>query len=466
TLFFHAARAENIKKISEFHLEHENGSTLLFLPPDELLKSTVKCDLLLVDEAAALPIFILQKLLQNHSRIVFATTEHGYEGSGRGFSTKFKALLTQNAPSWKEVKLSTPIRYAAHCPVEAWLYQFCLLDAKTPPAAFGKITVAAISQQQLLASEALLRQVFALLVNAHYQTSPNDLLYLLSETPAPILLGAFVGEHLVGIVWAQAEGGLPAPLADEIAQGRRRVKGHLLAQSLAQHTGITELLSTPYWRIVRLAVLASHQQQGVARLLHDELEKLARQNVALLGVSCSAEAQLLAVWRKFCYTPVRIGVKKDQASGNYSLLFVKYLSALPSPAWLTQLTDLFFVNFHSQIAQQFTQLSCDVALPLFKDALLSHKMHESCAWQSALFASGKLGFEVTAGSIENWFCAWLNEEKDLAITPELKLAFNKIIQRHSWQEIALEHNFAGKKQALAALQGWVRSCIAKQNSSQ
>ncbi|MGL5336393.1 MAG: tRNA(Met) cytidine acetyltransferase, partial [Enterovibrio sp.] len=199
TLFFHALMIENIKKISEFHLEHENGSALLFLSPDELLKNAVKCDLLLVDEAAALPAFMLQKLLQNYSRLVFATTEHGYEGSGRGFSTKFKALLTQTAPGWKEVKLSTPIRYAADCPVEHWLYQFCLLDVKTPPAALGEVAVTPISQQRLLADEALLRQVFALLVNAHYQTSPNDLLYLLSETPAPILLGAFVGESLVGI---------------------------------------------------------------------------------------------------------------------------------------------------------------------------------------------------------------------------------------------------------------------------
>ncbi|MGL5250317.1 MAG: GNAT family N-acetyltransferase, partial [Enterovibrio sp.] len=433
-------------------------------PPDELLQSAPKCDLLLVDEAAALPAFMLPKLLQNYSRLVFATTEHGYEGSGRGFSNKFKALLTQEAPGWKEVTLATPIRYAAHCPVERWLYQFCLLDAKeAPPVAGGSVTIAPISQQQLLADETLLRQVFALLVNAHYQTSPNDLLYLLSETPAPILLGAFVGDCVVGIVWAQAEGGLPAPLAREIAQGQRRIKGHLLAQSLAQHTGVSELLSTPYWRIVRLAVLASHQKQGIATQLHDALEKLAleklaqekpaveklaQHNVPLLGVSCSAEAALLAVWRKFGYVPVRLGVKKDNASGNYSLLFVKNLPASPSPEWLLPLTDLFAINFRAQIAQQFAQLACDVALPLFKDALRDHQLNENCAWQSALFASGKLGFEVAAGSIENWFCAWLDQATELKLTPELTLAFNKIIQRHSWQEIVSKNNFAGKKQAL------------------
>lgn len=472
TLFFHASAVENIKKISEFHLAHDNGSTLLFVPPDELLQSAPKCDLLLVDEAAALPAFMLPKLLQNYSRLVFATTEHGYEGSGRGFSTKFKALLTQTAPGWKEVTLSTPIRYAAHCPVERWLYQFCLLDAKeAPPAAVGLVAIAPISQQQLLANETLLRQLFLLLVNAHYQTSPNDLLYLLSETPAPILLGAFVGDCLVGIIWAQAEGGLPAPLVREIAQGQRRVKGHLLAQSLAQHTGVSELLSSPYWRIVRLAVLASHQKQGVATQLHNALEKLAleklaQQNVPLLGVSCSAEAVLLAVWRKFGYVPVRLGVKKDNASGNYSLLFVKHLPASPSPAWLSQLIDLFAINFRAQIAQQFTQLACDVALPLFKDTLRDHQPNENCAWQSALFASRKLGFEVAAGSIENWFCTWLFQAADPELTPELTLAFNKIIQHHSWQEIVSKNNFAGKKQALAALQTWVAVRIAEQKNEQ
>ncbi|MGL5249969.1 MAG: hypothetical protein ACRC7P_02680, partial [Enterovibrio sp.] len=58
----------------------------------------------------------------------------------------------------------------------------------------------------------------------------------------------------------------------------------------------------------------------------------------------------------------------------------------------------------------------------------------------------------------------LDQATELKLTPELTLAFNKIIQRHSWQEIVSKNNFAGKKQALAALQAWVAARIAEQKN--
>ena len=71
------------------------NSLLMFKAPDELANQQEPCDLLLVDEAAAIPAPLLKRLLNAYARIVFSSTIHGYEGTGRGFSVR----ISENARS-------------------------------------------------------------------------------------------------------------------------------------------------------------------------------------------------------------------------------------------------------------------------------------------------------------------------------------------------------------------------------
>ena len=50
----------------------------------------------------------LEAMLARHSRIVFATTEHGYEGTGRGFHLRFKRVLDEQTPDWQELHQWSP----------------------------------------------------------------------------------------------------------------------------------------------------------------------------------------------------------------------------------------------------------------------------------------------------------------------------------------------------------------------
>ena len=83
-----------------------------FFAPDDLLQTLPEGDVLLVDEAAAIPVPLLLQMLEHYPRCVFSTTLHGYEGSGRGFALRFQKQLDVRAPGWHAIRLHQPIRWA------------------------------------------------------------------------------------------------------------------------------------------------------------------------------------------------------------------------------------------------------------------------------------------------------------------------------------------------------------------
>ena len=188
---------------TKWHLS--NGSTLRFIAPDELNMSDVEADLVLVDEAAALPLPMLQNFVDRFHRLVFSSTIHGYEGCGRGFSIKFMQWLNQHRPGWKHIELTQPIRWAENNPLENWSFETFLLNADDSVGEFNlstfnfpsndinaeslelsqvdlsQIELSQVSKQQLIQNAELFRSIFGLLVTAHYQTTPNDVMQVLAS---------------------------------------------------------------------------------------------------------------------------------------------------------------------------------------------------------------------------------------------------------------------------------------------
>jgi tRNA(Met) cytidine acetyltransferase len=92
-----------------------------FFAPDDLLQTLPEGDVLLVDEAAAIPVPLLLQMLEHYPRCVFSTTLHGYEGSGRGFALRFQKQLDVRAPGWHAIRLHQPIRWAENDPLEHFI---------------------------------------------------------------------------------------------------------------------------------------------------------------------------------------------------------------------------------------------------------------------------------------------------------------------------------------------------------
>ena len=161
-------------------LEAGGGGRVRFAPPAVAADLPGEPDAVIVDEAAALPVRLLERFLDAPA-VAFPTTVHGYEGAGRGFSIRFRDRLDESGFSVRDVRLDEPIRYARDDPVESWATRALLLDAR--PAVDGAVAgttvddvrYRALAPDDLLADETLLREAFGLLVAAHYRTEPNDL---------------------------------------------------------------------------------------------------------------------------------------------------------------------------------------------------------------------------------------------------------------------------------------------------
>ncbi|HSO82444.1 tRNA(Met) cytidine acetyltransferase TmcA [Thiocapsa sp.] len=310
------------------------SGSLAFVSPADLAAETPTADLLLIDEAAGIPAPILETLLARYPRVVFATTVHGYEGTGRGFDVRFRDTLDRLTPNWREISLETPIRWAPGDPLEALTFRALLLDAapakvEAPSAADpADIRCERLDRDALVGDEKTLRELFGLLVLAHYQTRPMDLRMLLDGPNVRIYALRWRG-HVVATLLAAEEGGFADPaLCEAIYMGRRRPRGHLLPQTLSTHAGLTEAPALRYLRVIRIAVHPALARRGLGRRL---LRRLARdgraEGVDLLGASFGATSGLIRFWDRCGFRPVQVGTSRNAASGEHALVVLRRLNA-------------------------------------------------------------------------------------------------------------------------------------------
>jgi tRNA(Met) cytidine acetyltransferase len=332
TVFEHAAHLLPDAKLSKGHLVL-NNTEIKFIAPDALLESDQKADLLMVDEAAAIPAPMLEQLLHKFSRIVFATTLHGYEGTGLGFAIRFKQILEQYTPSWRSLKMTIPIRWADNDELEIFSFKALLLDASPVDDALiehcqpADCILEKVDRKQLINDETSLAELFGLMVLAHYRTRPSDLQLMLDRKDVSVYVMRYQG-HIVASAWLVNEGGLDDELAQAIHGGTRRLKGQLLPQSLLAHVGITSAGSLNYQRIIRIAVHPAIQERGLGHeLLNKIVSQVKQSGLDIVGTSFAVSVDLLNFWSKSQFIPVRVGLQQDDVSGSHSVMMLQAVSA-------------------------------------------------------------------------------------------------------------------------------------------
>lgn len=444
-----------------------NGGVLRFMVPEELAHCREAPDLVLVDEAAALSPHVLGTLLRKHSRIVFATTVHGYEGSGRGFVLRFQPVLKAQTPRWRHVPMTTPVRWRDGCPVEALLFRMLLLDAELPDVDDAAITpdhnvMQVLDQDALAADEALLREVFGLLVHAHYRTRPLDLRNLLDGPNLEVYL-LWHGTDLAAVAMVAAEGGFEAGVAYAIWAGDRRPRGHLLPQGLAAHVGVQQGAGCRAARIMRIAVHPRLQRQGLGlRLVKHIAEAARRADHDVLGASFGATPGLLAFWQRGGCVPLRLGVRRDAASGTHSALVARGLNS-HGTALLEEGRCLFARDFPAQLGDPLQQVEPELALDLLSGLAVPEPNERD--WLDAVgFAHGHRAYEVSIAALRTIALAVLttNAARDWLPVQDRCALLARVIQQRPWAESAAVTGQTGRPAVVALLRGSLRTIIAHQ----
>lgn len=305
-----------------------------FVPPFEALHRDPSPDVLVVDEAAQLPVPLLEALVHRHprARIAFATTTRGYEGTGRGFVLRFLAWARELPRALRELALVEPIRWAKDDPLERLVFDALALDASPAPAeSFGDPETAlararhvVLDRDALAADERLLHDLFGLLVHAHYRTTPSDLHRAL-DAPNLALHALLVDERVAAASLVAREGGLPAALCRELAAGQRRIRGHALPDNLVTHCGRPDAGALAMIRSVRIAVHPALRRHGFASRLVDEVH--ATWSPDLFGTLFGATADLLSFRRSVGYELVRLGVSRGSRTGEPAAVMVRPVSS-------------------------------------------------------------------------------------------------------------------------------------------
>ncbi|MCC5902766.1 MAG: tRNA(Met) cytidine acetyltransferase [Halomonas sp.] len=363
-----AALCPEGQQVTPGHFVLPDGAVLDFLPPDRLTEYVNDQRIggdgsyLLVDEAAAIPAALLGQWLDAFPRIAFATTVHGYEGSGRGFALRFRDVLNRQAPQWRGLELIEPIRWSPEDPLEAAIQQLLILKAPLPQATHGAERSVLLAQAELARQEPLLEKLFGLLVQSHYRTTPSDVRQLLDGPGTRLRI---IDHHEPqAVLVTREEGGFAAPLAEQVARGERRPQGHLLAQSLAAHSGSREALTARWRRVSRIATHPERRREGLGRqLLVDDIELAAQQGIALYGATFGAEASLLRFWLALGFVPVRLGVTRETATGEYAVMMALALSAEGEKV-LSALRSQFAASLPGLLAFELTTLPAAVLVLL------------------------------------------------------------------------------------------------------
>ncbi|TKX62339.1 tRNA(Met) cytidine acetyltransferase [Halorubrum sp. ASP1] len=431
------------------------GGRVRFLPPATAADVAGEADAAVVDEAAALPVRLLEGLLDAPA-VAFCTTVHGYEGAGRGFAVRFRERLLDSRFAVRDVRLDEPIRYARDDPVEAWASRALLLDARPAvdaavgDAAVGDATYRALDPDDLCADETLLGEAFGLLVAAHYRTEPNDLARLL-DAPNLVARALVADGRVVAVALLAREGGLDAATRRGMYEGER-VRGNMVPDVLTSQLRDEGAAAPRGLRTVRIATHHALRDAGFGARLLDEVHAEFAGDLDYFSVGYGATPRLLRFWRRAGYRTVHLSTSRNDASGEYSAVMLR-----PETAAGRDLLDRHAVAFRDRERDGLSDAHRDVDPDVVRGALRACPAAApvdltETEWRSVVGASVGPGMYDTApGAFRDLALAALIDGEPALDDREERLLVRKVLQGRPWEGVADELGYVSTSACMRAL---------------
>jgi N-acetyltransferase 10 len=275
------------KAIVRINLTRNNRQTIQYISPNDshLLNAA---DLLVIDEAAAIPLPLVKAMLGPYL-VFMASTINGYEGTGRSLSLKLLSQIQKEANAPPPIKLEESIRYSPNDPVEKWLSNLLCLDVQALPHLSSGCPTPDVCELYYIdrdalfsyhrAAEAFLQRLISIFVSSHYKNSPNDL-QMLSDAPAhhlfcllgPIQKKDQLPEILV-IIQVCLEGKISQrSLNDSMERGMKNA-GDLIPWNISEQFNDREFPKLSGARVVRIATHPNYQRMGYGKRALQLLKK-------------------------------------------------------------------------------------------------------------------------------------------------------------------------------------------------
>ncbi|KAJ9615289.1 N-acetyltransferase 10 [Cladophialophora chaetospira] len=299
------------KAIVRINVHRQHRQTIQYIQPQDA-HVLGQAELLVIDEAAAIPLPLVRKLMGPYL-VFMASTINGYEGTGRSLSLKLIQQLREQSRgiaatngadvevadkatgkstkdnqksytsgrSLREITLSEPIRYAPGDGVEKWLNRLLCLDATLPKSKMNTQGTPHPSTCELVhvnrdtlfsfhpVSEKFLQQMMALYVASHYKNSPNDL-QLMSDAPAhqlfvlipPISEDATRLPEPLCVLQVALEGKISKKSVLSSLSRGQRAGGDLIPWLVSQQFQDSEFAGLSGSRVVRIATNPEYLNMG------------------------------------------------------------------------------------------------------------------------------------------------------------------------------------------------------------
>ena len=406
---------DSIVRIEVFR---DNRKSITYVEPQDSLVASYG-ELLIIDEAAALPLNLVKALIGN-STVFLASTVQGYEGTGRSLSLKLIKQLQQGTlkgGNLTELKLEQAIRYSDGDPIEDWLNKLLCLncqDSSFPDLPSPDMCeLYLVNRNTLFAylekSEEFLNMLMNLFVSSHYKNSPNDL-QMLSDAPRHDVFvltknidhGTKQLPDILCAIQVAREGGIEKettvnnnrssikPSGDLIAwtlneffqdddfpslEGIRvvRIATHPKAQSMGYGTRALQLLEDFYSGKMVGLDFVSEEKKGLGPILR-KLTETRPPKLSYLGVSFGLNEPLFKFWKRSAYVPVFIKLTENDVTGENTCILLKEIENENVGAnWLVNFKLDFSDRFVHLLPFHFRQVTCKLAQDILKMTIGNRK---------------------------------------------------------------------------------------------